>query len=71
MFFTYYYLGDQIKDNEIGGACRAHGEIINLKKKLVAKIKGKNSTRNNVGIYSFLNFPVVPIWNIGPLSGFL
>jgi hypothetical protein len=29
ILFTKYYYGDQIKDDEMGGACSAHGETGN------------------------------------------
>lgn len=41
--FTKHYCDNQIKENEIGGACRTHGRMKNACKFLVGKTEGLRS----------------------------
>jgi hypothetical protein len=41
LFFIKYYKGGQIQENEISGACKTHGEMINANKILTGMPEGK------------------------------
>jgi hypothetical protein len=45
--FTKYYQVDEIKEDEMGGACSEHGEMRNAYKILVGKPGGKKSLRRH------------------------
>jgi hypothetical protein len=41
VLLTKYYSGDQIKKNEVGGACRKYGERSGAYRVLLGKLEGK------------------------------
>jgi hypothetical protein len=41
VLFTKYYKRDYIKENEMGGACRAHADTRHVYRILIGKSEGK------------------------------
>jgi hypothetical protein len=48
ILFTIYYQGDQVKEDEVGGTCRTHTEIINTYKILVRRHRQEDNIKVNI-----------------------